>query len=239
VGEIYSEDAMLLLRSGRPPAYDDPDTMAAMANLGNWDDHGLVQDLRDRRFPLILMRHTAWRWSDAARPAVEGSYDLAFQGTIDVYKPKVYPDAPATTLNCDLGAPAALRLVGVSLGPGARHAGLPAGQTLPIRLHWQVAAPPGDWATFVHLLDKDGKQVAGRDNPRGATGTPLPTWPVGGDLAETTDLPLPAGLPAGTYRLIGGVYGTAGGGFQAVPVACPDPARRAGDAVDLGPVVVR
>ena len=239
VGDIYSEDATLLLLNGRQPIYDDPDTIATMGDRGGWDERQLVQDLHDRRFPLILLRHGAWRWSQAAGAAFEAGYDLTFGGTLDVYKPKVYPTGPARRRDCDLGRPVELRLLGASLSPGAGQAGVPAGSDLQIALDWQALRAPGDYATFVHLLDSGGKQVAGRDNPHSATGQPTSAWPLGQPTRELTDLPLPAGLAPGLYRLIGGVYGTAGGGFQAVPVACPDAAQQVGDAVDLGAVRVR
>ncbi len=239
VGDLYSEDATLLLLNGRLPVYDDPDTIATMGDRGGWDERQLVQDLRDRRFPLVLLRHGAWRWSRAAGAAFAAGYDLTFGGTLDVYRPKVYPATPALRLDCDLGRPAALRLLGASLSPGAGQAGVAAGSDLKIALDWQAISAPGDYATFVHLLDVAGKQVAGRDNPHSATGQPTTAWALDKPTRELTDLPLPAGLAPGLYRLIGGVYGTAGGGFQAVPVACPDAARRVGAAVDLGPVRVR
>ncbi|MDQ2806163.1 MAG: hypothetical protein M3Z04_04475 [Chloroflexota bacterium] len=239
VGDIYSEDVTLLLLNGRQPVYDDPDTIATMGDRSGWDERQLVQDLRDRRFPLILLRHGAWRWSQAAGVAFEAGYDLTFDGTLNVYRPKIYPDAPARQLDCDLGQPVELRLLGASLSPGAGQAGVPAGSDLQIALDWLVLRAPGDYATFVHLLDSSGKQVAGRDNPHSATGQPTSAWPFSVPTRELTDLPLPAGLAPGLYRLIGGVYGTAGGGFQAVPVACPDAARQVGDAVDLGAVRVR
>ena len=239
VGDIYSEDDTLLLLNGRQPVYDDPDTIATMGDRGGWDERQLVQDLRDRRFPLVLLRHGAWRWSRAAGAAFAAGYDLTFAGTLDVYKPKVYPDGPARRFDCDLGHPAELRLLGASLSPGAGQAGVSAGSDLKIALDWQAVRAPGDYATFVHLLDSAGKQVAGRDNPHSATGQPTTAWSLDQPTRELTDLPLPLGVAPGLYHLIGGVYGTAAGGFQAVPVACPAAAQRVGDAVDLGAVRVR
>jgi hypothetical protein len=139
-----------------------------------------------------------------------------------------------------MGSPAELRLAGVSLGPGLAADGIAAGSDLRLALYWDALRPPGDYATFVHLIDATGKTVAARDNPHSAAGRPTSAWAPGTSVTEITDLPLPAGLAPGAYRLIGGVYSTAGGQFQAVPVACPAaPERRVGDAVDLGAVPVR
>jgi hypothetical protein len=239
-GEIYTEDATVVLLTGRPLAYDDPDTIAAMGQRGLWDQSRVVQDLRDRRFPLIFMRHGAYRWSRAGLAAFDDSYEPAFQGSIDIYRPRVYPLGPQYTLGCEMGSPAELRLAGVSLGPGVALDGIAAGSDLRLALYWDALRPPGDYATFVHLIDATGQTVAARDNPHSAAGRPTSAWAPGTSVTEITDLPLPAGLAPGTYRLIGGVYSTAGGQFQPVPVACPAaPERRVGDAVDLGAIPVR
>jgi hypothetical protein len=239
-GEIYTEDATLVLLDGRALAYDDPDTSAVMGQRGLWDERRVVQDLRDRRFPLIFTRHGAYRWSRAGLAAFDDSYEPAFQGSIDIYRPRVYPLRPQYTLGCEMGSPAELRLAGVSLGPGLAADGIAAGSDLRLALYWDALRPPGDYATFVHLIDATGKTVAARDNPHSAAGRPTSAWAPGTSVTEITDLPLPAGLAPGAYRLIGGVYSTAGGQFQAVPVACPAaPERRVGDAVDLGAVPVR
>jgi 4-amino-4-deoxy-L-arabinose transferase-like glycosyltransferase len=238
-GPLYAEDATLLLLNGQAPIYDDPATIALVSDSGAWDERRLVQDVRDRRFPLIIMRHGGWIWSRAAGAAFSDSYDLAFAGTLDVFRPRVYPLNPATTLDCDLGAPAELRLRGVSLSPGAADAGVAAGADLRVALYWRALRPPGDYATFVHLLDATGQTVAPRDNPHSATGQPTSAWLPGADRVEMTDLPLPASLRPGVYRLIAGVYSAAGGQVTSVPARCPDPARALGGAVDAGSVRVR
>jgi hypothetical protein len=237
-GPIYSEDAMVLLLNGRDLPYDDPDTIATMGDNGGWNEVRFVQDLRDRRFPYIFVRHGAYRWSARAGQAFEDAYDLTFQGTLDVYKPKVYPAHAQYTLDCALGRTPELRLMGYSLGPGVAANGALPGSDLHLALHWRALRPAGDYATFVHLLDAGGRQVAARDNPHSAADRPTSRWPVGGDVTEITDLPLPQGLAPGPYHLIAGVYGVEGGTITAVPVSCPVPERRVGDAIDLGAIQI-
>ena len=95
-----------------------------MGQRGLWDEQRVVQDLRDRRFPLIFMRHGAYRWSRAGQAAFDDSYEPAFQGSIDIYRPRVYPLHPQYSLGCEMGSPAELRLAGVSLGPGVAADGI-------------------------------------------------------------------------------------------------------------------
>jgi len=238
-GDIFSEDDTLMLLAGREPVYDDPDTIATMGDSGGWDESRLVQDLRDRRFPLIMVRHGAYRWSTKTGAAFGESYEPTFLGTLDVYRPRIYPQAAQYTLDCDLGAPPELRLVGYSLGPGVAHDGIAHGETLRLAYQWHVLRQAGDYATFVHLLDASGKTVAARDNPQSAAGRPTSSWSPGTDLTEVTDLPLPSSLAPGSYRLIGGMYGVAAGKLMPVAVGCPAAEHRYGDAVALGMISVR
>jgi hypothetical protein len=81
------------------------------------------------------------------------------------------------------------------------------GRALLLTLYWQTDAPAGqDWATFIHLVDERGEKVAQTDaTPVGPFYSPA-AWAAGLLLADQYELALPAGLPAGTYRLLFGAY---------------------------------
>ncbi len=80
------------------------------------------------------------------------------------------------------------------------------GDDVQLSLFWQADAPPAvDYFVFVQLLDKDGKVVAGLEEPPLAW-LPTSAWPLGTPLRSQHRLRLPADLPAGRYRLIAGLF---------------------------------
>jgi 4-amino-4-deoxy-L-arabinose transferase-like glycosyltransferase len=110
------------------------------------------------------------------------------------------------------------------------------GDPLALKLSWEVGAPPpADYTLFAHLIGADGERIAQVDLPYPTSG-----WRAG--RFETTDLPLtlPAGAPAGTYRLVIGLYDPASGQRLALRAAEPiDPALDGPDALVLTEVRVR
>jgi hypothetical protein len=109
------------------------------------------------------------------------------------------------------------------------------GQPLAIQLAWQVRAPPpADYTLFAHLIGPDGQRVAQVDLPY-----PTSSWRVG--RYATTELPLalPADAPAGTYRLVIGLYNPSNGQRLALHSSAPvDPALDGPDALVLTEVRV-
>jgi hypothetical protein len=91
-----------------------------------------------------------------------------------------------------------LRFLGFDLDPGPYEPG----QTLSARLYWRVdAAPPANAAVVARLLDARGAVV---QQARVALGTPdFPTgrWQPGRFVSGYVDLPIPARLMTGDYRL--------------------------------------
>jgi hypothetical protein len=87
------------------------------------------------------------------------------------------------------------------------------GQVLTLKLFWRVARPvPADYWLFAHLYGPDGQRRAQVDLP----------YPIEGQQNRpylTTELPLllPEDAPAGSYRLIIGLYNPDSG--QRVPLA--------------------
>ncbi|HWQ13129.1 MAG TPA: phospholipid carrier-dependent glycosyltransferase, partial [Roseiflexaceae bacterium] len=124
---------------------------------------------------------------------------------------------------------------GATLGGGAlalegfRHPGaVRAGAVLPLALYWLPARPlPQDYTVFVHLVDAQGAKVAQRDVPPLEGRLPTSRWTPGALIRDDQDLPVPAEVPPGRYRLLVGMYDPAS--LVAINDAGP---------IDLGEVVV-
>src|SRR5687768_8119655 len=239
-GDIFSEDAYLLLHNGRQVLYDDPSTFVPLAETGGWDDTVFNQSVRDRRFPLIILQRGSARWTDEGRRAFEQSYTLKFLDAIDTYEAKLYPGAPQFASQCTLSADDdAIRLLGHSLGPGTNYTGVPAGGTLHVALYWQTAGPiEHDYASFVHLLSEQGEKVAGRDNPQTAAQHSTSEWQPGIAEMDPNALPITPEVPPGRYKLIGGMYRIEGGDLKPLSPNCRSSATY-GEAVVLGEIEVR
>jgi hypothetical protein len=86
------------------------------------------------------------------------------------------------------------------------------GRSMRLSVYWQAAAQPAiDYTVFTHLLDSSGVVWAQDDRQpqvgsRGTSG-----WLPGNVIREEYELPIPAGAPAGTYRLEMGMYDWASG----------------------------
>jgi hypothetical protein len=85
------------------------------------------------------------------------------------------------------------------------------GAVIPLTLHWRVKqdvqAQQLPLSLFVHLLNERGELAAGRD----LLAFPTAGWRSGDVWLQQNDVPLPAGLKPGKYRLEIGVYSQADG----------------------------
>jgi hypothetical protein len=109
-----------------------------------------------------------------------------------------------------------LRLLGYQRGAGDLRGAfspldgdgtVPHGQALLLNFYWQpLARLDADYAIFLHLVDAAGHKVAQRDTVIRATDYPTSRWQPGELALDLADLPMPADLPPGEYRLILGVY---------------------------------
>ncbi len=85
---------------------------------------------------------------------------------------------------------------------------------LAITPSWDVQRDqPGSSFVFIHLLDAAGQRVAQLDLPLDSR---FAQWQAGQQLASPFSLPLPANLPAGSYRAVLGVYDPASGQRRAI-----------------------
>jgi hypothetical protein len=73
---------------------------------------------------------------------------------------------------------------------------------------WDVRARPDeDYQLFLHLLDRQGRQVARVDvPPGGADLPPTSSWEPGQQIAVPLPIQLPPDLPPGRYELTMGLY---------------------------------
>ena len=85
------------------------------------------------------------------------------------------------------------------------------GEVVPLTLYWRVKqdvdAQQLPLSLFVHLLDERGEFAAGRD----LLAFPTAGWRDGDVWIQQNDVPLPADLKPGQYRLEMGVYSQADG----------------------------
>ncbi|MBU1879764.1 MAG: hypothetical protein KJ734_12500, partial [Chloroflexi bacterium] len=120
-------------------------------------------------------------------------------------------DTPAHPTDARLGE--AITLLGYTLGDGPFR---PGGE-VPLSLYWRAETPvSADYTVFVQLLGPDGLPVAQIDSYPVAGFRPTGSWAVGEVIRDNYGLAVPAGAPAGRYRLISGMYDLAT--MQRLPV---------------------
>jgi hypothetical protein len=95
-----------------------------------------------------------------------------------------------------------LRLLGYSMND----APATPGDERKISLFWQATdRPAAEYTAFVQLLDRQGQVAAGWEAPPGA-GYPTQVWTPGTLMRTQASIRVPAILPDGSYRLIGGLF---------------------------------
>ncbi|MHB9031520.1 MAG: ArnT family glycosyltransferase [Anaerolineae bacterium] len=81
------------------------------------------------------------------------------------------------------------------------------GDEIRFTLHWQVNQPlKNDYTVFVHLVDADGQNRGSGDGPPLEGEYPTSFWVQGDWLTDPHQVLVNANLPAGTYRLVVGLY---------------------------------
>lgn len=98
-GEVLSDDVGLLLLAGKEPRYDDPPTMGPAARSNLWDQSGLLREVAERRFDLIVLHFDATRqeidtygrWSPEFVAALREHYRLLYRDVYFSYVPAETP----------------------------------------------------------------------------------------------------------------------------------------------------
>jgi hypothetical protein len=137
-----------------------------------------------------------------------------------VRKPQTAPWQPTTARWQNGLALTAIALPDPHLTPGAS-------LRVGLRLHTDHPIPDR-WTLFLHLLDPQGRWLAGWDaepNP------PTPAWTPGMPITYWHGLRLPMNLPAGRYTLALGWYPTGSTGTPRLPLQHPQ-----GDALPIATV---
>jgi len=89
-GEVLSEETGLNILAGKGVPYDDPQAMAALARAGRWDQQQLLDDLRARRFALVILPANPRDaiWTPEVLAAIRDNYDLKFRDVWFTYEAK-------------------------------------------------------------------------------------------------------------------------------------------------------
>jgi hypothetical protein len=105
---------------------------------------------------------------------------------------------------------------------------------------WEAAGQPAaDYSAYVHMVDAQGRQVAGYDRAPAGDRFPTSHWRSGDRIASTFALSLSPDLPAGNYQLWVGLYETASGGALRLPVTDAGGLPAGDGQVQIGSVTVR
>lgn len=123
------------------------------------------------------------------------------------YRPAIFPDLPtgvAHALRAEFGGQVAL--VGYAMRE-VLHPTRPEVQAVEVTLYWQaLGAARGDLVFFAHLLDGEGRYVAGHDQvPYGGT-FPSSRWPQGVVVLDRHRIPLTGACPGLVYQVEVGAY---------------------------------
>jgi len=106
---------------------------------------------------------------------------------------------------------------------GARYPTEPvhAGQPVPVTIYWQARRPlNADYTVTLQLWDSEGKLRRQMDRQPVDGFRPTSTWRPWEVIADNFGLVLPSDLPAGTYRLVVGMYRWPA--LTRLPVSAPD-----------------
>jgi hypothetical protein len=117
--------------------------------------------------------------------------------TFEIYRISEPVDLPDDTLELNVNFDGIITLLGYSVGPGY------SGQILPTTLIWRVEeVPTNSLMPFVHLEDPWGHRWSQAE----PSGYPSEQWSPGDLIIQRVDLPLPDGIPPGSYILRTGIF---------------------------------
>lgn len=87
-----------------------------------------------------------------------------------------------------------------------------------VTLLWEATASPGqEYTAFVHLIDEEGRQVSGFDQPPAEGRFPTSYWQAGDRSLSRFVLDIPSDIPPGNYSLWAGLYADSAG-LERLPV---------------------
>jgi hypothetical protein len=164
--------------------------------------HGVIvpPTLSGGRYELWAMLHTG---SDpAGEPILLGQVDVTTPPHTFTLPSEAQPPQPPAALAAD--EQTQISLAGFTLNPAA--------DALAIELFWQTSGPISErYKIFVQLLSANNQLVAQADAFPAQGARPTTGWLPGEIITDAHTLPLPPDLPAGSYRLIAGLYNPVNG----------------------------
>jgi hypothetical protein len=111
------------------------------------------------------------------------------------------------------------------------------GQSLSLALHWKaIAHPSTDYTVFTQLIGPDGLVWGQQDNQPQQDRYPTSAWAIEDRVVDRYDIVLREGAPAGSYRLLVGMYDLTSG--ERLPAIDGDGQRLPHDAVELDTIDV-
>jgi hypothetical protein len=140
----------------------------------------------------------------------------------------LYPPPDLPWQSVDLRWDAGMAMSAFALTPRV----VVAGEPVWVAFRLSAAAPVGaDYDLFLQLLALDGSYLNGTDGAPQFGAAPTGDWASGEEVVDRRACFVPAGAPAGTYRVVAGFY-RAGERASLVGAA-------AGTQVELGTIQVR
>jgi hypothetical protein len=111
-----------------------------------------------------------------------------------------------------------IRLTGFDIQPPQ----LEPGGSASVKLYWQpIRQVPGDFTTYVHLVNTDGTKAGQSDHLPGGAFYPTSLWQPGEVLGDVHALQLAADLGRPPYRIVVGLYQRTANGQDLVPLGEP------------------
>jgi hypothetical protein len=202
---IMGDSQLLIFMAGRrtPPPLGDVALVAIKA--GRQTSERMIDLSRTYRAPAVVQWSLRLPWLPGYLDWVEANY-LArreWDGDHIIYFVRSFPTGQPVPNEIDIRLGPSLTLAGYDL---AETPPVP-GRDLALKVYWGTNAPlPQDYTVFTQLLDETGSLVTGWDSRPLSGYFPTTEWPPDQIVTDRVQLPLPAGLPAGQYTLITGMY---------------------------------
>jgi hypothetical protein len=232
-GDMFSEDAWLLLSNGKRVLYDDPAGMTALANAGTWDQSTFVRDLQRRKYSLLLLEYDLTnetynpRWTNQALHAAQNNYAVLFRDVIFAHAPGPPAAAPETQAACTIQSGPVLQ------GYTFRSQEANHGDALPLSLYWRSGSDGGqaNIKYFVRLVDGSGTPRWSADLvPGQVAGKPLISgWAGSETVRDDLTIPVDQSLAFGQYKLLFGAYTVQNGQISPLNVDCTQSVTKQGD----------
>ena len=209
-GEDYTVGLRLAGPTGHTWAQRDTPPNDGLGQFSQWtpgepvlDRHGLLVPAGTPPGEYTLTLRVYRSRDVTVLPAVfeGGSGGEVTLGTVRVARPQAPPPLEALALDqpLDVDFGDRLRLLGYTIG---HDLALLPGEAVEVALFWQALADPGqDFLPRLQLLDAEGN-VRAEIGEKPVAGTyPTAWWRAGELVRDPHDLPIPAAVPPGRYRL--------------------------------------